>query len=92
MEIIEELYEVVLDRKKRPREGSYVSTLMAAGQGRILEKISEESGEVIEAAEVGSKADLIHEAADLFFHLLVLLGYKGITPGDVQEELKRRRK
>lgn len=92
MEILEELYEVILDRKNNPREGSYVSSLTAGGEKRILEKVEEEAGEVIEAAKIGSRDELIHEVADLLFHILVLLGYKGIAPSEVQDELKRRRR
>lgn len=92
MEIIEELYETILDRKINPAKDSYVSSLMGRGEKKILGKLQEESDEVIEAAKTGSKEELIHEAADLLFHLLVLLGFKGVTPSDVQNELRQRRK
>jgi phosphoribosyl-ATP pyrophosphohydrolase len=92
MEIIEELYRTILERKTVPKEGSYVASLMAAGEDRILEKVEEEAGEVLEATRVGTRDELIHEVADLLFHLLVLLGYKEITPQDISEELNRRRR
>jgi phosphoribosyl-ATP pyrophosphohydrolase len=92
MEIIEELYKVILDRKKNPLESSYVSSLMHGGEETVLAKLEEEAGEVIEAAKIGSREELIHEAADLLFHLLVLLGYKEVSPSEIQDELKRRRK
>ncbi|MFQ5800985.1 MAG: phosphoribosyl-ATP diphosphatase [Candidatus Hydrothermarchaeales archaeon] len=91
MEILEELYEIILERKNNPREGSYVSSLMHGGEEKILEKVEEEAGEVIEAAKTGSRDELVHEVADLLFHTLVLLGYKGIAPVEIQDELKRRR-
>jgi phosphoribosyl-ATP pyrophosphohydrolase len=92
MKIIEELYETIVDRKENPSPDSYVSSLLGRGEEKILGKLEEESNEVIEAAKIGSKEELIHEAADLLFHLLVLLGFKGVTPSDVQKELRRRRK
>jgi phosphoribosyl-ATP pyrophosphohydrolase len=91
MEIIEELYKVILDRKKNPQEGSYVSSLMHGGEEKVLAKVEEEAGEVIEAAKIGSRDELIHEVADLLFHLLVLLGYKEVPPSEIHDELKRRR-
>ncbi len=92
MDIIEELYEVILDRKKNPRADSYVSTLFSSGEQRILEKIEEESWEVIDSVKTGSKEETVHEVADLLFHVLVLLGLKGISPADIEEELKKRRR
>lgn len=92
MEIIEELYSTILDRKNHPRGGSYVSSLMEAGEEKIIAKVEEEAEEVIDAAKAGSKPELVHEAADLLFHLLVLMASKGITPEDIQKELERRRK
>lgn len=92
MDIIDELYAVILDRKKNPQTDSYVSTLFSSGERRILEKIEEESLEVIDSAKTGSKEETVHEVADLLFHLLVLLGFKDISPADIEEELKKRRK
>jgi phosphoribosyl-ATP pyrophosphohydrolase len=92
MEIIDEVFEIILERKKAAPEGSYVASLMSAGQEKILEKIEEESSEVVGAARIETKEELIHEIADLIFHLLVLMGHEGITPKDITAELKSRMK
>ncbi|RMF91006.1 MAG: phosphoribosyl-ATP diphosphatase [Methanobacteriota archaeon] len=92
MEILEEIYRVIQDRMENPREGSYVCGLVDRGLDAVLAKIEEESGEVLEAARIKDRGELIHEVADLLFHVLVLLGYKGVTPAEIEEELKRRRR
>ena len=71
-------------------ETSYVAKLNARGAGKIAQKVGEEAVEVVIAALSGSKAELVGEAADLLFHLLVLLGYKGVALSDVMTELDRR--
>lgn len=71
-------------------ETSYVAKLNARGAGKIAQKVGEEAVEVVIAALSGSKAELVGEAADLLFHLLVLLGHKGVALSDVMTELDRR--
>lgn len=88
--IFERLYEAVLNRKQHPQGGSYVSKLMQEGLDRILKKVVEESGEVALAAKNEDTDELIYEVADLWFHTLVLLGYAGISPQQVYQELGRR--
>jgi len=90
--ILEEVFRVLEDRRIHPREGSYVSGLMAKGLRGILEKVSEEAGELVEAAEFKGEGEVVHEAADLIFHVMVLLAYKQIPLEKVFRELKERRK
>ena len=90
--ILDEIFEVILDRKKNPKENSYICSLFNKGEDKILEKIGEEATEVILASKKDKKSEIIHECADLIFHMLVLLGYKGIELREVYEELERRRK
>jgi phosphoribosyl-ATP pyrophosphohydrolase len=92
MNIIEEVFEVIKDRKVNPREDSYVSRLNAKGEEEILRKIGEETVELILASKKNSKDEIIYEAADLLFHLMVLLGYKDIELEELYQELRRRRK
>jgi len=92
MEIIEELYQVILERRRNPRHGSYVSALLSSGEAGVIEKVREESEELLEAARLGSRDEVVWEAADLLFHVLVLLAQQGVTPGEVEEELRRRRR
>ncbi len=88
--IINELAEVLIDRKKAEPDTSYVASLYAKGSAGILEKIEEESGELVDAAKTGKADSVIHETADLWFHSLVLLSYMEIHPAEVFSELERR--
>lgn len=69
---------------------SYVAKLNTRGVGKIAQKVGEEAVETVIAALSGGKADLVGEAADLLFHLLVLLGHKGVALSEVMTELDRR--
>jgi phosphoribosyl-ATP pyrophosphohydrolase len=69
---------------------SYVAKLNAKGAGKIAQKVGEEATETIIAALTGSRAELVGEAADLLFHLLVLLNAKDVTLAEVLAELDRR--
>jgi phosphoribosyl-ATP pyrophosphohydrolase len=71
-------------------ESSYVAKLNARGTGKIAQKVGEEAVETVIAALSGGKAELVGEAADLLFHLLVLLGNKGVALSEVMTELDRR--
>jgi phosphoribosyl-ATP pyrophosphohydrolase len=88
--IIEQLYEVILDRKKNSPEKSYVVSLLNGGIPKIAAKINEEAGEFIEACSEDDRSHTVYEAADLLFHFLVMLGYKDIPPSEVLDELSRR--
>jgi phosphoribosyl-AMP cyclohydrolase / phosphoribosyl-ATP pyrophosphohydrolase len=87
---LDEVYQVIEDRKNNPREDSYVSRLFQAGIDKILEKVSEEAGETIIAAKDKKKDELIYEIADLWFHTLVALSHFNISPQEIYEELGKR--
>jgi phosphoribosyl-AMP cyclohydrolase / phosphoribosyl-ATP pyrophosphohydrolase len=87
---LDEVYQVVDDRKRNPKEGSYVSTLFKEGIDSILKKIGEEAGEAVIAAKNNNNNEITYEVADLWFHSLILLANFGITPEDIYEELGRR--
>lgn len=89
--ILEQVFAVVQDRKVNPREGSYTNYLFDKGIDKILKKVGEEAAEVIIAAKNPDTAELRWEAADLLYHLLVLLCERGMKPVDVFEELAGRR-
>ena len=91
-QIIDELYAVVLDRRDNPQDGSYTNYLLDKGVDKICKKIGEESVEVVIAAKNGSKGELTYEIADLLYHLTVLMGTENITPDDVYQELRQRRR
>jgi len=89
-DILEVLYQVILDRKANPSDSSYTSALMQKGIDKILKKIGEEATEVVIAAKGGVREEIVYESADLIFHLLVLLGHRDIPPEEVWNELRRR--
>jgi phosphoribosyl-ATP pyrophosphohydrolase/phosphoribosyl-AMP cyclohydrolase len=88
--IIKELYRVIRERKGASPESSYVASLYEKGPEKILEKVQEESGELIEAARGDDKEAIVGELCDLWFHTMVLLGEKDIAMSEVFGELKKR--
>lgn len=90
--VIDEVYRVILERKKTMPEGSYVAKKMKEGLDRILKKVSEEAGEFVIASKNGDEKEIIHELADLVFHSLLVLGYLDIPVSKLYEELGSRRK
>ena len=88
--VIDKIYEVILDRKRNLREGSYVSSLFKNGKDKILKKIGEEASEVVIGSKNDKKEEIIYEIADLWFHTLVLLGYHDISPEEIYKELQKR--
>ena len=85
--------ETIEGRKKNPSSKSYTTRLLEGGVDTIGAKILEEAGELVEAAREEGEAGrthLVHEAADLAYLMLVLLGYCVLTLGDVEAELARR--
>ena len=77
-------------RRDGDPQSSYVAKLCAAGRAKIAQKVGEEAVETVIAAMAGDRAKLTSEAADLIFHLLILLADGGITLADVTAELDRR--
>ncbi len=89
-EMIEDLYRVIQDRKDNPVEDSYTCRLFRKGKVEILKKVGEEAVEVLLAGSAEGKQRLIHELADLHYHLLVLMVHEGLTVESLYEELLRR--
>lgn len=92
-DIIEELYEVVEDRRENPRDDSYTSSLFENQKGidAPLEKLGEEATEVTLAAKDDDGDALVHESADLIYHLFVVLAARGVELEELLEELENRR-
>ncbi len=88
--MIEELFAIIEDRKADMPSGSYTAQLLAAGDDLMLKKVGEEAVEVILAAANEGDRRLVEEAADLIYHLLVLLAGHDLRLEDVEAELRRR--
>lgn len=93
-DVISELWEVIGDRMRSPREGSYITSLVCDPKGidRVLEKVGEETTEFLIAVKNGRRQEIIMEAADLQFHLLVSLKAAGIEYAEILSELESRRR
>ena len=87
---LQKLYDVILDRKASPQEGSYTCYLFEKGLDKILKKVGEESAETIIAAKNGVQSDTVGEISDLIYHLLVMMAEENIPLSAVMEELDRR--
>jgi len=89
-EILEQLQQVLIERKSSKADESYVASLYEKGLDHILKKVGEESSEVIIAAKGSDPIELTKEVADLWFHCMVLLVNEGLDISDVLAELNRR--
>ena len=87
-----ELDAIIQSRKDSPQDGSYTSSLFEKGTDRLLKKIGEEAGEVIIAAKNRDATELSNEAADLLFHLMVVLRDQDLGLDDVVRVLESRHK
>ena len=88
--IIEQVYNLIIERKKDSPKSSYVSSLLNSGTNSILKKIGEESAELLIASKEENKDEQIHEIVDLWFHILVLMVDKEISLECTLQELKNR--
>ncbi len=90
-ELLPWLTEIIQERVANRPPGSYISSLLKEGPDQLLLKLAEEATEVIIASKNGSREEVVHEAADLLFHLLVLLETSGVSSREVVQELLARR-
>lgn len=91
-QILNDLYNVIQERRLHPVEGSYTNYLFEKGQDKILKKIGEEAAETIIASKNDDKEEILYEMGDLWYHCLVLLAYHNISPDELFGELMNRRK
>ena len=87
---LQSLYQVVMDRKENPQEGSYTCYLFNQGIDKICKKVGEESAETIIAAKNGVQEDTVGEICDVIYHLMVLMAQQNIPLDAVLAELDRR--
>ncbi|MCC8016809.1 MAG: phosphoribosyl-ATP diphosphatase [Clostridiales bacterium] len=90
MNLIENEYQVIIDRKNEKAQGSYTAYLFEQGLDKILKKVGEECTETVIAAKNNNNEETVCEITDLIYHVLVMMAYQGITTEDVAEELKKR--
>ena len=90
MDTLTRLEQVIAERKSASPDSSYVASLNAKGIEQIAQKLGEEATETVIAALSGGREDVVGEAADLIFHLLVLLQARRVTLDEVMAELDRR--
>jgi len=90
MQNMEELYQLIAQRQKAPKKGSYTDYLFTEGLDKILKKVGEESTEVVVAAKNPDDGQLVYETADLFYHVLVLLVERGVSFDQIKAELAKR--
>jgi phosphoribosyl-ATP pyrophosphohydrolase len=90
MDTLSRLEQVIKQRLSASPEESYVASLARRGLPVIAKKLGEEATEAVIAALAGDEVDMVGEAADVLFHLLVLLAHKGIPLEKVLAELERR--
>ncbi|MCU7919163.1 MAG: phosphoribosyl-ATP diphosphatase [Candidatus Thiodiazotropha sp. (ex Dulcina madagascariensis)] len=89
-DVLQQLAQVLEERKQAAPDSSYVAKLYAKGLDAILKKIGEEATETVMAAKDGVRDKIVYETADLWFHTLVLLAHQGLGPDHVLRELERR--
>ena len=92
-DVIDDVFAVIENRKANLPEDSYTTSLFTheKGENAVLEKLGEETTELILAAKDDDREELAHESADIVYHLLVLLSMKEMDLGDLRAELAERR-
>ena len=91
--VLDELFDVIEARKAELPEDSYTTSLFTheKGQNAVLEKLGEETTELVLAAKDDDADEIAHESADIVYHLLVLLSMHDVDLEDLRAELRERR-
>ena len=89
--VLEDLYEIIKNRKNTGEEGSYTKYLFEKGTDKILKKVGEECTEVIIASKGNDKQEIVNEICDLAYHILVLMADQNIDIKEIENELIKRR-
>ena len=90
MRVFEDVYNVILDRKKNPKEGSYTNYLFDKGIDKILKKVGEEATEIVIAAKNPDPQEVKYEISDFLYHVMVLMVEMGISLNEIKDELAKR--
>ena len=90
LKVLEDVYEIILDRKAHPKEGSYTNYLFDKGIDKILKKVGEEATEIVIAAKNPDPEEVKYEISDFLYHMMVLMAERGVTWEDITQELSQR--
>ncbi|MBE5927606.1 MAG: bifunctional phosphoribosyl-AMP cyclohydrolase/phosphoribosyl-ATP diphosphatase HisIE [Lachnospiraceae bacterium] len=90
LKVFEDVFNVILDRKENPKEGSYTNYLFDKGIDKILKKLGEEATEIVIAAKNPDPEEIKYEMSDFLYHAMVLMAEKGVSWEDITKELARR--
>ena len=89
-EAFKEMYDVIVDRRANPQEGSYTCYLFEKGLDKILKKCGEECTEMVIAAKNKDNEELANEINDLLYHMAVLMVERGVTVEEIEEIMRER--
>ena len=92
MDAFKDMYDVVVDRRANPQEGSYTCYLFDKGIDKILKKCGEECTEMVIAAKNNDKDELANEINDLLYHMIVMMVDRGVTVEDIESIMVERSK
>ena len=92
MDAFKDMYDVVVDRRANPQEGSYTCYLFDKGIDKILKKCVEECTEMVIAAKNNDKDELANEINDLLYHMIVMMVDRGVTVEDIEQIMVERSK
>ena len=90
LRVFQDVYDVILDRKANPKEGSYTNYLFDKGIDKILKKVGEECTEIVIAAKNPDKEEIKYEISDFLYHVMVLMAVKDVSWEDITKELAHR--
>ena len=90
LEVFEQVFSVIKDRKIHPKEGSYTNYLFDKGVDKILKKLGEEATEIVIASKNPNPDEIKYEISDFLYHMMVLMAEKGITWEEITTELANR--
>ena len=90
MQAFKDMYDVIVDRRANPQEGSYTCYLFEKCLDKILKKCGEECTEMVIAAKNADKEELVNEINDLLYHMEVLMAQCGVTVEDVEKVMEER--
>lgn len=90
LRVFEDVYQIILERKEHPKEGSYTNYLFDKGIDKILKKVGEEATEIVIAAKNPDPEEIKYEISDFLYHVMVLMAEKGVTWEDITQELSNR--